>query len=709
MKTKLLPHNQSAYQKVMKALETSDRTCVVHPTGTGKSYLIAAVSESYKKVLILGPNTFVLNQVHDVLAWRKKGVDYMTYSLLSFMDVKPAGYDLICLDEFHRAGAQTWGTNVKELLDSNPQAKILGTTATPIRYLDNERDMSEEIFHHNVASHISIGEAWSRSILPIPAFVVGLFNFHKTLADAEERIRKSRDLSDEEKRNRIFKLSNARLEWENSMGMPSILQRHLDPQIRRVIIFCADIARLESMRETVVGWFRVGGFKVASSCTVHIGMTTTRLREAMAEFESDDGDGVRLMFSVNMLNEGVHIPRVGAVLMLRTTESRIIYMQQMGRCLTAANTEKPVILDMVDNITTTSVVHILDEDFKGWQDFMKEQDDDYEEKRFNVTDYRKSIRDVLELLSPLELSQETLEEKYERVLAFAEEHGRLPRSSDGPIYRTCRTLLQNRRHSEKVRSLVKKYGKLAWTEENKEYMLSELRQFYHTKHRVPSYFIPEERRLYNMTLNIRKYEPEHPIFVEINMQVLKRGKEYFEETIAKISTFCENHGRLPSGRMEKELYKKWDYLCRKYRDRPEITELKDRYGQKKEKRNYDELFAKIEEHAIRTGYLPNNSKQAGKELAKMFKTVANNCPGNPKFKELLARYPKFDMIEDAISRVENFYKKHGRLPYSMLHGDEERQALYRMENLFKKHTDNPRVKDLMELRKQLRIRKTNIQ
>ena len=52
MITDLLPHNRKAYQNIMKAFETSDRTCVVHPTGTGKSYLIAAVSESFGRVLV---------------------------------------------------------------------------------------------------------------------------------------------------------------------------------------------------------------------------------------------------------------------------------------------------------------------------------------------------------------------------------------------------------------------------------------------------------------------------------------------------------------------------------------------------------------------------------------------------------------------------------------------------------------------------------
>ena len=51
MRTQLYNHNKTAYEKVMRAFETSRMTCVCHPTGTGKSYIVAAVSEHFKKVL----------------------------------------------------------------------------------------------------------------------------------------------------------------------------------------------------------------------------------------------------------------------------------------------------------------------------------------------------------------------------------------------------------------------------------------------------------------------------------------------------------------------------------------------------------------------------------------------------------------------------------------------------------------------------------
>ena len=122
MKTQLFPHNIEAYGKITAELEKSQRTCIIHPTGTGKSFLIAAVSEAYKNVLILGPNVYVLNQVKGVLSWRKKGIEYMTYASLMYQENKPVGFDLICLDEFHRIGAPEWGNAVMELLEVNPQA-----------------------------------------------------------------------------------------------------------------------------------------------------------------------------------------------------------------------------------------------------------------------------------------------------------------------------------------------------------------------------------------------------------------------------------------------------------------------------------------------------------------------------------------------------------------------------------------------------------
>lgn len=78
--------------------------------------------------------------------------------------------DYIVLDEFHRCGAEMWGQDVQKLLSTYAATPVLGLSATAIRYLDNQRDMADELFDGNVASEITLGEAIVRGILAAPKY-----------------------------------------------------------------------------------------------------------------------------------------------------------------------------------------------------------------------------------------------------------------------------------------------------------------------------------------------------------------------------------------------------------------------------------------------------------------------------------------------------------------------------------------------------------
>lgn len=67
--------------------------------------------------------------------------------------------DYIILDEFHRCGAREWSKQKTLLLSNNPQTKVLGLSATPVRLLGGNRDMSEGLFYGNVAHEISLKKA----------------------------------------------------------------------------------------------------------------------------------------------------------------------------------------------------------------------------------------------------------------------------------------------------------------------------------------------------------------------------------------------------------------------------------------------------------------------------------------------------------------------------------------------------------------------
>lgn len=110
---------------------------------------------------------------------------------MSQEDIANLSPDYIIFDEFHRRGAAEWGKGVNKLLDAYPETLILGMSATAIRYLDNQRNMVEDLFDSNVASEITLGEAIVRGILNPPQYVLAIFSYQKDLKKYELRVKKT--------------------------------------------------------------------------------------------------------------------------------------------------------------------------------------------------------------------------------------------------------------------------------------------------------------------------------------------------------------------------------------------------------------------------------------------------------------------------------------------------------------------------------------
>jgi superfamily II DNA or RNA helicase len=699
MRTQLKPHNKSAYQKVMKAFETSDRTCVVHPTGTGKSYIIAAVSESYNKVLILGPNNFVLDQVHDVLKWRKRGVEYMTYQTLTLTGNPDTDYDLICLDEFHRAGAPMWGVAVDELLEKNLQAKVLGTTATHIRFRNNERNMADELFHGNIASHITIAEAWTKfSILPIPRYVSGLFRWDKTVNEAVERIERSRNLSDEEKRLRIFRIKNTSLHWELSYGMPAILRKHLDKDARRIIIFCAHIESIEQMREEVTGWFREAGFTIASTCIMHSKLTDGDQRRQMQQFEDDTDKGVKLMFSVDMLNEGIHVPNVNAVLMLRTTSSRIIYMQQMGRCLTAANTAKPLVLDMVDNITTTTAIKDLLAEFDALEIPMA-QSEGREPRKFEVNDYLLGVRDLIEKLVP---EAYTIEERLQIINDFVEQYGRLPKNTE-PEYKHWKYLIHYALDNPQVQALAERFRR-----QNRSDKEAAFRKFYEENNRFPKLTnsSDEEAWLHRWFAGQCKRYPENPFVQE--MMAKEKGRIENEKEQKRRQCVEAVERKMAEGAKGASTMREFCWLSAHYPQHPDTLELRRKYvktiQRERRRMTLEETRQAIRDFATKNDRWPSHVTKMSEEerhLSHRFSNHREKLLEDDDFRQLYEYYRDRDkpVFEEYYTTVIDFCHKYDQAPnpYSRkgIHAETEEEELKAFACwtwLKKNHPDDERVK-----------------
>src|SRR5690606_27996610 len=129
------------------------------------------------KFLFIAPTIFIFKEIKKHIKRSDYNIQFRTYSYFLNKDLsKYTGYDYIIIDEFHRAGADEWGTAIDEILELNPKAKKLGLSATHIRYLDNERNMADELFNGSIASSLNLGTAIEKGIHKVPKYVSALYN-----------------------------------------------------------------------------------------------------------------------------------------------------------------------------------------------------------------------------------------------------------------------------------------------------------------------------------------------------------------------------------------------------------------------------------------------------------------------------------------------------------------------------------------------------
>src|SRR5258708_23964153 len=177
----LYPHNMRAYEVATRILEEKNKTCIIHPTGTGKAVIIAKfiIDRPQSAHLVFAPGGHIFTEIKKHTT--RTDVIFRTYSSIrSEKDVDQLkGLDYIYLDEFHRIGAEIWGPWIIAIIAANPRAKLLGTTATHIRFLDGQRDMAAELFNNNIASHISLNRAFAEGILRVPVYVNAMYSIEE--------------------------------------------------------------------------------------------------------------------------------------------------------------------------------------------------------------------------------------------------------------------------------------------------------------------------------------------------------------------------------------------------------------------------------------------------------------------------------------------------------------------------------------------------
>lgn len=345
-------HNQRTYENICRMYDEGiQRVAVVQPTGSGKSLLMAKLIEDNpdSRFFILSTSHKINDQFKSKLNEEAlKRIDFNIYCNMPNMkqeameELQP---DYIFLDEMHRALAKEWSKGIKRLLEMYPDAKVLGLSATPIRYLDRCRNVVNELFGGNLACDMSLSQAILDGILPMARYVCGVYSYEKDTESLNKRIEKSCN-SEEEKKELLKELKALKENLDKANGVADIFRKYVVNGNEKFVVFLKNTTHLREMKPVIEKWFTDAGFSVRMYETHYKNVDKDKEFQA---FKEDKENGiVKVCLSVNMLAEGIH-GDIDGVIMLRETISPNMYFQMIGRAFSCGKKTIPLIFDLVAN------------------------------------------------------------------------------------------------------------------------------------------------------------------------------------------------------------------------------------------------------------------------------------------------------------------------------------------------------------------------
>ena len=446
----LFGHNQEAYEAAAAMLEKKGRAAVIHPTGTGKSFIAFQLCTDHPGAIVcwVSPSEYIFQA--QIENWNAacgselSNIRFLTYARLMLMQEEELAQirpDYIVLDEFHRCGAKMWGQGVQRLLAQYPKTPVLGLSATNIRYLDGQRDMADELFDGNIASEMTLGDAIVRGILNPPKYVLSMYSCQKELERYRERAKNAKSKAVRAEAEKY--LEALRRALEKADGLDEIFRKHMAAesgseiqekagqidkaekfyakrQSRRFgkyLIFCANYEHMQEMIAKVPEWFA----KVDPEPHVYsVYSEDAQAEEAFARFKADESRHLKLLFCIDMLNEGIHVEDVSGVILLRPTISPIIYKQQIGRALSAGQKqgENAVIFDVVMNIENLYSIGTVEDEMQAAVRYYRDRGESelIVNEHFRITD---EVQDCMRLFRKL---NETLGASWELMYQAAEQY-----------------------------------------------------------------------------------------------------------------------------------------------------------------------------------------------------------------------------------------------------------------------------------------------
>ena len=322
------------------------RALLVSATGTGKTYLSAfdVLATKPKRVLFLAHRQRILDasrkSYERLLGSRYSFATYhagmdissatcvfaMCSTIVKHLDAFPSDrFDYIVIDEAHRTGSHGY----QKIMGHFTPEFYLGMTATP-----NRTDGYDvfALFNHVIAFQITLQDALAEEMLT-PFHYFGISDLEIDDESIDDPTMFNKLTSDERVRHITQKIEEYTVNKKNRKGL----------------IFCN---RNDEARELSAKFNALGYRTIAIS-----GANSDEERnKAIERLESGE---LEYIFSVDIMNEGVDIPSLNQIIMLRRTDSSIIFVQQLGRGLRLNDgKEYTLVLDFIGNYQSNFLVPI---------------------------------------------------------------------------------------------------------------------------------------------------------------------------------------------------------------------------------------------------------------------------------------------------------------------------------------------------------------
>lgn len=386
-------------------------------TGVGKTYLAAFDSKAYKRVLFVAHREEILNQAAVSFRNVRNSEDYgffngdekCTDKSVIFASVATLGrteylndryfspdyFSYLVIDEFHHAVNDQY----KRIVEYFKPHFLLGLTATPER-MDGRNIY--EICDYNVPYEISLSDAINKGMLT-PFHYYGIFD------DTDySGLHMLRGRYDEKELNETY--------IGNVHRHDLIYKYYCKYGSKRALGFCCSRAHAEEMAKE----FCKRGIPSVAVYSNADGEFSEDRDRAVAKLKDQE---IKVIFSVDMFNEGVDIAALDMVMFLRPTESPIVFLQQLGRGLrTSRGKEYLNVLDFIGNYEKAGRAPLLLSGGKTLGEKAAHAYNDIEYPDDCIVDFDMRLIDLFKELDKKSLSvKERIRQEYYRVKALLDD------------------------------------------------------------------------------------------------------------------------------------------------------------------------------------------------------------------------------------------------------------------------------------------------